>query len=406
MVVSFDHGRWHGGIAIFMSMKRRRKGLDEKALEAVNQFRVKPIWVNGVSWTMKGKLRVNFRLDLCRRYVAINVHKWVPIRPPPPPPCGALCSTQGTGPRKGQHRRKGRNRQPMGARAALALCLSTHGSHGMHEHPNTVLVFLTNADLKVTNMDGNPCTEEVHQVGADGWLRIMGYRIRHSEINLSDRPAEIVLVELKPQPPHQPSTVNLDPVKLDAEHHTVPFENERVRVLRTVLEPHIKSPVHEHPHYVVVYLTDLHTTMKLCTAEWGWCRITPRPELGSEDRMARRVQPPDREYRRATGGRDSGRIEVIQKNMEHGVAVECSVDIQADCREVFDVIHDYGIRLRWDTLLSKASIIDGSAQAGVGVRTLCGGSKFRSRLGHGDRPHQIRSSTGRGGKDETRAHGS
>ena len=54
-------------------------------------------------------------------------------------------------------------------------------------------------------------------------------------------------------------------MKLDPEHHTIPLENDRVRVLRTVLEPHIKSPVHEHPHYVVVYLTELHTTMKLAS---------------------------------------------------------------------------------------------------------------------------------------------
>jgi quercetin dioxygenase-like cupin family protein len=41
------------------------------------------------------------------------------------------------------------------------------------------------------------------------------------------------------------------------------LENDRVRVLRTILEPHVKSPMHQHPHYVVVYLTELHTTMKL-----------------------------------------------------------------------------------------------------------------------------------------------
>ncbi len=39
--------------------------------------------------------------------------------------------------------------------------------------------------------------------------------------------------------------------------------NARVRVLHTILEPHLKSPMHEHPHYVVVYITELHTTMVL-----------------------------------------------------------------------------------------------------------------------------------------------
>lgn len=73
---------------------------------------------------------------------------------------------------------------------------------------------------------------------------------------------EHVLIELKPDAPKSPP-VALDPVKLDPEHHPVILENDRVRVIRTILVPHLKSPRHEHPHYVVVYLTDLHTTMTM-----------------------------------------------------------------------------------------------------------------------------------------------
>jgi hypothetical protein len=67
--------------------------------------------------------------------------------------------------------------------------------------------------------------------------------------------------------------------------------------------------------------------------------------------------------------------------MEHGAAVECSADIAAPCEEVFDVIHDYNIRLSWDTLLSKACIVDGSAHAGLGVRTLCVGGRSVAGFG-------------------------
>jgi len=68
--------------------------------------------------------------------------------------------------------------------------------------------------------------------------------------------------------------------------------------------------------------------------------------------------------------------------MERGPAVECSVDIDAPCEEVFDVIHDYEIRLHWDTLLSKACILDGpSAKAAVGVSTLCVGRSTVARSG-------------------------
>ena len=65
--------------------------------------------------------------------------------------------------------------------------------------------------------------------------------------------------------------------------------------------------------------------------------------------------------------------------MEQGLAVECTVDILASCQEVFDVIHDYDIRLQWDTLLSQACILDEGVQnAGLGVTTLCVG---RTALG-------------------------
>ena len=48
-----------------------------------------------------------------------------------------------------------------------------------------------------------------------------------------------------------------DPVKVDPAHHKVEFENDQVRVLRVNLPAGEKTPVHEHPDIVAVYLTDL-----------------------------------------------------------------------------------------------------------------------------------------------------
>ncbi len=85
-----------------------------------------------------------------------------------------------------------------------------------------------------------------------------------AEENATGHAAEEVIVEFKPgAPPLPPHKYTLDPVKLDPEHHTVDFENDRVRVLRTILVPHLRSPLHDHPAYVVVYLTELHTTMAI-----------------------------------------------------------------------------------------------------------------------------------------------
>jgi beta-alanine degradation protein BauB len=134
-----------------------------------------------------------------------------------------------------------------------------HGKTPMHQHPASVLVFLTDYHQKVTGPDGK-VREITRKAGDVSYIEA----VKHSEENLSDQPLEAVVIELKPRPADfKPAPITLDPVKLDPDHHLVPLENDRVRVLRTILGPHLKSPMHEHPHYVVVYLTELHTTMQL-----------------------------------------------------------------------------------------------------------------------------------------------
>src|ERR1039457_7654246 len=52
-----------------------------------------------------------------------------------------------------------------------------------------------------------------------------------------------------------------DPVKVDAKHYKVEFENESVRVLRISYGAGEKSVMHYHPNAVAVYLTDGMTRM-------------------------------------------------------------------------------------------------------------------------------------------------
>jgi len=49
-----------------------------------------------------------------------------------------------------------------------------------------------------------------------------------------------------------------DPAKVDPQHCKVEFENAQVRVLRWHNGPHEKVPMHEHPAYVQINLTDGH----------------------------------------------------------------------------------------------------------------------------------------------------
>jgi len=142
---------------------------------------------------------------------------------------------------------------------ALRAKLGPGEKLALHGHPASVAVYLTDVHERITGPDGT-VLEVSHKAGD------VAYReaTTHSEENISNQELEVIVVELKPGGASANlHPVTLDPVKLDPTHHTVPFENERVRVLRTVLEPHIRSPLHEHPSYVVVYLTELHTTMTL-----------------------------------------------------------------------------------------------------------------------------------------------
>jgi quercetin dioxygenase-like cupin family protein len=132
-----------------------------------------------------------------------------------------------------------------------------HAKIPLHEHPNAVGVALTDVHEKITGTDGRP--RNVDRKAGEVSFSPAG---AHTEENVSDQPLEAVIIELKSGAPKSPP-ISRDPVKLDPTHHIVLLENDRVRVLRTILEPHVKSPMHQHPHYVVVYLTELHTTMKL-----------------------------------------------------------------------------------------------------------------------------------------------
>ena len=122
----------------------------------------------------------------------------------------------------------------------LRLTLAPHAKTPVHSHPPEVLVWV-NHDPGRTLF--RPAATEVEE-------------------NLSDEPVEEIVIELKPGRTASPP-VALDPVVLDPDHHLVVLDNPDVRALRTILEPGLKSPLHEHPHYVVVYVTELHTTMEL-----------------------------------------------------------------------------------------------------------------------------------------------
>jgi hypothetical protein len=176
--------------------------------------------------------------------------------------------------------------------------LAAHERTAAEAHLPTVVVFLTDARERIVSADGR--ARDVAQDSGSVTYRDAG---TYAEENTSDRAIEAVVIELKPGAPPSPP-IALDPVKLDPKYHTVPLENDRVRILRTVLEPHVKSPQHEHPHYVVVYLTELHTTMEMADG-----RVVDNPR-----------QPGDIAWRDA--------LKHVTENVGPRTAVEIQVEIK------------------------------------------------------------------------------
>ncbi len=58
--------------------------------------------------------------------------------------------------------------------------------------------------------------------------------------------------------------------------------------------------------------------------------------------------------------------------MPHGQVSEI---IAAPCGDVFELVHDYGRRLEWDTLLQAAYLDDGFTHAGKGTTSVCVGRR-------------------------------
>ena len=51
-----------------------------------------------------------------------------------------------------------------------------------------------------------------------------------------------------------------------------------------------------------------------------------------------------------------------------------SIEINASCDAVFELIHNYDIRLQWDSMLCEATLLGAAAEVVKGVRTRCVGN--------------------------------
>ena len=134
-----------------------------------------------------------------------------------------------------------------------------HAKTSIREHPPQVVIYLSSFQERIIGTSGKAVTIR-RKYGDVAYFDAGTY----AQENVSNLTIHDVVVELKSTSERSKSmSVALDPVQLDPKHHRIRLENDRVRVIDTILVPHVKSPAHEHPHYVVVYLTELHTTQTL-----------------------------------------------------------------------------------------------------------------------------------------------
>jgi quercetin dioxygenase-like cupin family protein len=123
----------------------------------------------------------------------------------------------------------------------------------MHEHPASVVVFLSDSKTRFTLPDGSATTD----AGKAGQVKFSDAG-KHLPEDIGTTPVEAVLVELKGKS-GTGSAVALDPVKVDPTRHKVEVENDKVRVLRIKIKAGDTTKQHEHPNAVAIFLTDVKT---------------------------------------------------------------------------------------------------------------------------------------------------
>ncbi|MDH3512088.1 MAG: hypothetical protein OER85_14650, partial [Gammaproteobacteria bacterium] len=121
----------------------------------------------------------------------------------------------------------------------------------MHQHPDSVAVFLTDADGVMTIADGSAIDFSIPAGSAT--FNPAG---EHQPKNVSDSAWEVIEVELKSRNSVQGAAGGPDPTEVDADHYTAEFENDDVRIVRIKYGAGEESVMHYHPDSVAVFVTD------------------------------------------------------------------------------------------------------------------------------------------------------
>ena len=120
-----------------------------------------------------------------------------------------------------------------------------HHKSALHRHEfNRVMIYIDAGELDVNYEDGR--VDHQHwKVNDVAWSAAGG---RHVSENVGAKDLRIVEVELKKAAPpsKQVRSPKLDPLLIDPAHNKLIFENDQVRVFRSVREPGSEEKMHQH----------------------------------------------------------------------------------------------------------------------------------------------------------------
>jgi quercetin dioxygenase-like cupin family protein len=127
----------------------------------------------------------------------------------------------------------------------LRVTVKSGATTKMHEHPDNVVVALSNAKVKFTGADGKSVEAALKADEA-----IWSPAEKHSGQNLENTPAEVVLVELKgSKPPTATVPTNRPDMKI-----TPFFDNPRVTAYKATTGPNFHEPAgttHDYDQVVI-----------------------------------------------------------------------------------------------------------------------------------------------------------
>lgn len=138
-----------------------------------------------------------------------------------------------------------------------------HQKTPLHQHDfNRVIIYLDSGTMRTTYADGR---SEIGHYRAEqvNWSPAGG---KHIAENIGDKPIHIIEIELKKPAPASPPHPDpkMDPLRTDARHNILIFENDQVRVFRSWREAGASETMHAHAGAgrIAVFLTDAHASIR------------------------------------------------------------------------------------------------------------------------------------------------